>query len=112
MCRHYFAYIVCQNQSTARIEVITKERNYVYDTNMKTQYSLVEYTGRKCSFLTSATILGVQMSEMSKLGLLIDYLPVACGRIPCISVRGVWFNLKDPLFLPTHSVAFSLYILG
>jgi hypothetical protein len=57
----------CYNQITIRIEVITKEPNSLCGTNIKTQFSHVIYTGRSCSFLTSAVITGVQMGEMPKL---------------------------------------------
>jgi hypothetical protein len=49
-------------------EVITEETNSLHGTNIKPQFSHLIYTGRSCSFLTSAAITGVQMEEMSKLG--------------------------------------------
>jgi hypothetical protein len=61
----------CWYQSTIRREVITKEKNYQYGTNIKTQFSHIIYAGRNCGFLTSAVITRVQMGEMSKLGCLI-----------------------------------------
>jgi hypothetical protein len=68
MSMHYFMAIVVKNQSTIRIEVITEETNSLYSTNIKTQLSLIIYTGQSCSFVSSAVIIGVQMGEMSKLG--------------------------------------------
>jgi hypothetical protein len=56
---------VLVNQSTVRIEVITKETN---GTNIRTQFSHIICTGCSCSFLASAAVVGVQMGEISKLG--------------------------------------------
>jgi hypothetical protein len=47
--------------------------NSLYITNIKTRLSLINYTGRTYSFLTSAAITRVQMGEMSKLGWLIGW---------------------------------------
>jgi hypothetical protein len=52
-----------QNLCIFRIQVITKQTNSLYSTNMKTQFSYTVYSGQSCSFLTSA--------EISKLSLLI-----------------------------------------
>jgi hypothetical protein len=65
---HYFMATVDKNQSTIRIEVITKEASSLYGINIKTQFSHTIYTGWKCSFLTYVAIMGVQMGQMSKLG--------------------------------------------
>jgi hypothetical protein len=49
------------------MEVIAKEANSLYSTNIKSQISLIIYTGWSFSFLTSAAILEVQTGEMFKL---------------------------------------------
>jgi hypothetical protein len=53
--------------TTGPKEVATKETNYLYDTNIKTQFSHIIHTGWSCSFLTAA-IVRVQMGEVPKLG--------------------------------------------
>jgi hypothetical protein len=58
----------CYNWSAIRIKVITKETNSLYGTNIKTQFSHIIYTEWRCSFLTSAVIMGAHMGVMSKLG--------------------------------------------
>jgi hypothetical protein len=52
----------------SKIEANAKETNSLYSTNIKTQLSHIIYTGRSCSFLTSAALIGVHMGEMSKMG--------------------------------------------
>jgi hypothetical protein len=56
------------HQITVSIDVINRETNSLYSTNIKIQLSYLICTERSCSFLTSAAIMGVQMGEMSKLG--------------------------------------------
>jgi hypothetical protein len=56
---HALFHSYCCNQSTISIEVITKETNSLYGTNIKTQFSHIIYIGGSCSFLTSAAIIGV-----------------------------------------------------
>jgi hypothetical protein len=51
-----------------KIEANTKKTHFLYSTNIKTQISYINYTGRSCSFLTSAAIMGVQTEKLSKLG--------------------------------------------
>jgi hypothetical protein len=50
---HYFTAIV-EVKSTVNIEVITKETNSLYVTNIKTQFSHIIHTRGNCSFLTPA----------------------------------------------------------
>jgi hypothetical protein len=67
-CVHALFYgYCCQNQSIIRKEVITRETNSLYGTNIKTQFSHIIYPGRSCSFLISAAIMKVQFGEMSKM---------------------------------------------
>jgi hypothetical protein len=58
----------CYDQSSVRIDVITKDTNSLYGTNLKTQFSHIIDAEQSCSFLTSAAIMEVQVGEMSKLG--------------------------------------------
>jgi hypothetical protein len=62
-----FMAAVDKIKSTVRIEVIIIQTNSLYFANLRTQLSHVVYTGWNCSFLTSTTIMGVQIGEMSRL---------------------------------------------
>jgi hypothetical protein len=67
MSMHYFMAIV------VKIRVLSEQKSSLKrqipcTVPTEKHYFHSVYTGWSCSFLTSATIMGVQMGEMSKLG--------------------------------------------
>jgi hypothetical protein len=101
MSIHYFMANAVKIKSTIRIEVITKETNSLYGTNMKTQFSYRNYTRWRCRFITSAVTIRVKMGEMSKVSgptglftkdmwVVSQVLGLIC--VEFINVFNVWLN--------------------
>jgi hypothetical protein len=72
MSRHYFMAIV-KIRVLSGWKLSLKRQILCMVPTIQTQFSHPVCTGRSCSFLTSAAIIGVQMGEMSELGWLIGW---------------------------------------
>jgi hypothetical protein len=99
------------HQRTIRIEVITGQTNSPYGTNTRkknTNFPTQPTLEGGVIFFTFAVITEEQMGVMSKVGWLIGWSSRDLGEFLVFSVCGVWFNLQDLGFIPTHFVAFFI----
>jgi hypothetical protein len=85
-----------------KIRVLSKQkptlkRQILCSTNIKTQLSHTIHTGRSCSFLTPAAMMGAQMGEMPKLGWLIGWS--TRDMVYCISCRRCSVQSAGPSLL-------------
>jgi hypothetical protein len=102
MSMHYLRVSVYKINGLSEYKPSLKT-NSLYNTNIKTLISRINYTGGSCNFLTSAAIMGVQMWDMSKLGWLIGWSTKDNWvEFLVFPVGGVRFNLQDLRLLHMH----------